>query len=264
MVSIIAHFLPKCYTVNNMAKATKKSGQQPNALQKAKARFLATYYNNPARDLKIIAVAGNAGRDITAHYIQSILKHKDELTGLIIDPKSTSALYKQLFATWKSGADYVVVSTTTANLANHLFYGLPIHVAVLTDNIEDSQLQGAIIDTTANDLESKSILFNTKPDYTIINRDESSYETFAQYPTTTATRSYGRDRDSDLRINRSKLYKVGTEANFTHGNDNFDVATYVTSQSAVFYMAAATLTALSLGLSTNQIIDGIADYEPGE
>ena len=242
-----------------MADTTKKSGLKPK-LQKAKAKFFTTYYSNPAKDLKIIVVTGNNGRDITAHFIQNMLKNRDEHTGLIIDPNTTSSLYKQMFNIWKSGADHVVVAAHASNLANHLFYGLPIHMAVLTDNSEDTN--STITNLTGDEEEGKAILFNTKPGFSIINHDNVNYELFAQYPTTTATLSYGRDRSSDLRINRSKPYKLGAEANFTYGNDSFDVATYVTSESAIYYMAAATLAGFALGFNADQIVDAIADYEP--
>ncbi len=242
-----------------MGKSKQKTGLKPT-LQKAKAKFLSAYYNNPSKDLKIIAVTGTAGRDVTAHFLQNILKHKDEHTGLIIDPISTSDLYRRLFKIWKSGADHVVVSVEAHKLANHLFYGLPIHLAVLTDNIEDSP--SSITNISGDPKEGKAILFNTKPNFSILNRDDPDFEFFAQYPSATATFSYGHDRSADLRINRSKLYKVGTEANLTYGTENFDVATYVTSESAVFYMACAALSAFALGFNSDQIIDGIADYEP--
>ena len=241
-----------------MAENTKKSGFKPT-LQKAKAKFFATYYSNPAKDLKIIVVTGNEGRDIVAHYLQNVLKNKDEHAGIIIDPSTTSDLYKQMFEVWKSGADHVVVAVHASKLADHFFYGLPIHVAVLTDNTEDTN---TITNTTGTEEEGKAILFNTKPDFSIINHDNVNYELFAQYPTTTATFSYGRDRSSDLRINRSKLYKLGAEANLTYGNENFDVATYVTSEAAIYFMAAAALAAFALGFNSDQIIDAIADYEP--
>ena len=118
-----------------MAEIEKKSGIKPK-LQKAKAKFLASYYSNPAKDVKIIAVTGDNGRDITAHYLQNILKSKDAKTGLIIDPKSTSDLYKQLYKIWRTGADHAVISVDANGLANHLFYGLPIYIAILTDSTE--------------------------------------------------------------------------------------------------------------------------------
>lgn len=242
-----------------MADTTKKSGLKPK-LQKAKAKFFTTYYSNPAKDLKIIVVTGNNGRDVTAHFIQNMLKNRDENAGIIIDPTTTSSLYKQMFNVWKSGADHVVVAVNASDLANHLFYGLPIHMAVLTDNSEDTN--SAITGITGDEEEGKAILFNTKPDFSIINRDNVNYELFAQYPTTTATFSYGRERSSDMRINRSKLYKVGSEANLTYGSESFDVATYVTSEAAIYYMAAAALAGFALGFNADQIVDAIADYEP--
>nr|MCR4753520.1 hypothetical protein [Candidatus Saccharibacteria bacterium] len=116
-----------------MAEQKKKSGLKPK-LQKAKAKFLATYYSNPGKDLKIIAVTGVNGRDITAHYIQEIIKSRDTKTGLIIDPKTTSELYKQIYKIWKTGSDHVVISVDSVALANHIFYGLPIYAAVLTED----------------------------------------------------------------------------------------------------------------------------------
>ena len=94
-----------------MAEQKKTSGFKPT-LQKAKAKFFKTYYSNPAKDLKIIAVTGTSGRDITANYLQSIIKAKDEKVGLVIDPKTTSELYRKLFKIWKTGTDYVISATT--------------------------------------------------------------------------------------------------------------------------------------------------------
>lgn len=241
-----------------MANQTKKSGIKPK-LQKAKAKLFAKYYSDPAKDIKIIAVTGDTGRDITAHYLQNILSSRDPKTGLIIDPKTTSELYKQLYKIWRTGADHAVISVESSALANHLFYGLPIHIAILTDSTEPKSI---VMNPVIPSEEAKAILFNTQPYFSILNRDDANYETFSKFPTKTAAFSYGHERDSDLRINRFKLYKQGTEANLVYGNEKFDVATYVTGESAAHYMAAAALAALALDFNTDAIIDGIADYEP--
>ncbi len=230
-----------------MADKQKKSGLKPK-LQKVKAKFFKTYYSNPAKDLKIIAITGTNGRDVTAHYMQEIIRERDKRVGIVIDPKSTSDLYKQLFKIWKTGSDYAVVATTSAALANHLFYGMPIHIAILTDALEDT--------------DAKAILFNTKPDYSILNRDDANYRMFAEYPTKTAAFSYGSDRDSDLRVRPGRLYKMGSEASLTYNSERFDVATYVTDPNAAYYMAAAATAAFALGFNSDNIVDGIANYEP--
>ena len=229
-----------------MAEQKKTSGFKPT-LQKAKAKFFKTYYSNPAKDLKIIAVTGTSGRDITANYLQNIIKARDEKVGLVIDPKTTSELYRKLFKIWKTGTDYVIVSIDSAALANHLFYGMPIHVNVITDNISE---------------DAKDILFNTTPDYSIINRDDENYDTYAAYPGKTATLSYGHHHSADLKVIPGKLYKHGAEATIVHGSERFEVATYLTDDQVAFYMAAAALAAFALDFNSDQIVDGIADYEP--
>ena len=165
-----------------MAAKKKKSGLKPK-LQKAKAKFLSTYYSNPGKDLRIIAVTGANGRDITAHYIQEIIKTRDAKTGLIIDPKTTSDLYKQIYKIWKTGTDHVVISVESIALANHVFYGLPVYAAVLTED--------GIGATDTSDHDAQAILFNTQPFFSIICRDDNiKYDIYSKYPTKTATFTY--------------------------------------------------------------------------
>jgi len=241
-----------------MADQKKTTGIKPK-LQKAKARFFATYYSDPAKDIRIIAVTGDSGRDITAHYLQNILLTRDDKTGLIIDPKSTSDLYKQLYKIWRTGADHAVISVDSIGLANHLFYGLPIYVAIMTDTTESHSV---ISSTSIPAADAEAILFNTQPSFSILNRDDANFDLFARYPAKTATFTYGHESDCDLRINRFKLYKQGTEANLTYSGHKFDVATYITGEPSTHYMAAAALAAFALDFTEDSIVDGIADYEP--
>jgi len=236
-----------------MAKQAKKSSLKPK-IQKVKAKFFSTYYSNPAKDLKIIAVTGENGREATAHFIQEIIKSRDPNVGIIIDPSSTSDLYKQLFKVWRSGTDHVIITAPSQAIANHLFYQLPFFAIVVTNTST----------TAAQDEEIKSILFNKEPYFAILNHDDPNYSLFSSFPSKSATLSYGHDSEAELRINRSKLYKMGTEANLGFQNDKFDVATYLTGEESVNYMAAAALTALAIGLDTEAIVDGIANYEPSK
>ena len=247
-----------------MADQKKKSGIKPK-LQKAKAKFFSTYYSNPAKDVKIIAVTGNSGRSIVALYVQNILKNKDQKTGLIVDPKTTSDLYKRLYKIWRTGANYAVVSVDSTGLANHLFYGLPIFIAILTDTAEQKTAVNSVFSSNINGTspeDAKAILFNTQPYFSILNRDDVNYNLFAKYPAKTATLSYGHSQDANLVVNRFKPYKMGTEANVSFGNLKFDIATYITGEEAVHYMSAATLAGLALDIDKDLIVDSIADYEP--
>ena len=85
---------------------------------------------------------------------------------------------------------------------------------------------------------------------------------FSSFPAKSATLSYGHTSDAHLKINRCKVYKMGTEANVSFQGEKFDIATYLTGEENAEYMAAATLTALAVGINQDAIVDGIANYEP--
>ena len=238
-----------------MAKQAKKKSSLKPKIQKAKAKFFATYYSNPAKDLKIIAVTGEQGRATTAHFIQEILKARDPKVGLIIDPETTSSLYKQLFAIWRSGTDHVVISAPSEAIANHLFYQIPFFAVVVT-NFKRSETD------PDEDEHIKSILFNKEPFFAILNSDDPNCMLFSSFPAKSAALSYGHTNDAHLKINRSKVYKMGTEANISFQGEKFDIATYLTGEENAEYMAAAALTALAIGINQDTILDGIANYEP--
>ena len=55
---------------SNRAK-NKKGGVKAGA-QKVKAKLLKSYYGNPAKDMKVIAVTGTTGKVTVAHYVHEI------------------------------------------------------------------------------------------------------------------------------------------------------------------------------------------------
>ena len=175
-----------------MAKQAKKKSSLKPKIQKAKAKFFATYYSNPAKDLKIIAVTGEQGRATTAHFIQEILKARDPKVGLIIDPETTSSLYKQLFAIWRSGTDHVVISAPSEAIANHLFYQIPFFAVVVT-NFKRSETD------PDEDEHIKSILFNKEPFFAILNSDDPNCMLFSSFPAKSAALSYGHTNDAHLK-----------------------------------------------------------------
>ena len=53
----------------------KKGGMKARA-QKMKAKLLKSYYGNPVKDMKLIAITGTTGKTTVAHYVHEILKLK--------------------------------------------------------------------------------------------------------------------------------------------------------------------------------------------
>ncbi len=240
-----------------MEKPTKKSSLKPK-LQKAKATLSAARHGNPAKKLKIITVTGQEGKDTVATLIHKTLIANNTPSALILSPPtsrplSAYTLHKFLGKSFTSGADYVVIEAPADLIADHVFHGLPLQMIVLTDtptpDIEDRIL-------------SKSILFQYAPTMTVLNRDDPNYDHFASLTHGSTTATFGRHRDATTRINRSKLYKAGTEANLATGSQNFDIATFLTGEEVVPQMAAAAAAASLLSIAPDTIIEGIASYEP--
>lgn len=239
--------------------APKKSSLK-SKVQKVKAKFAAAYYGNPAKDMKVIVVIGKDGKATVAHFVQEILKATDPRAGLV-DLSAERALtagvlQRQMSKSWKEGANHVVVVVALDDLKNQPFDGVPLHMIVVADQFGDEQGAGTDYELV------KAELFDAEPDYAVLNYDDPYYEFMSKYPVKKGSVSYGKERDADTWVSRSKLYRKGAEATLTQGDSGFDVATYVTGEAAAAYMAAAATAGPLLGAEVGAIIDGIANYEP--
>lgn len=246
-----------------MEKRTKankkgKGGVKSNS-QKIKARLLKSYYGNPAKDMKVIAITGTTGKVIVAHYVHEILRAAGEQVAVLASdqPFKMSVLHKFMSDAWKAGANYVVVTVPAESLRDNIFYGLPVTVAAMTNFIT-----AGLRDMEPEEyLESEKSLFAMKPEIVIINSDDVNYDTFDKFEGSKETIRFGQT-GADVKILNSKLYAKGTEATLSIKSDIITVATFVVGEPAVSYMACAAAIAKGLGLSDNNIIEGIANYEP--
>ena len=55
----------------------KKGGLRAQS-QKIKASLLKSYYGNPTKDMKLVAITGTTGKTTVAHYVHEILKATGE------------------------------------------------------------------------------------------------------------------------------------------------------------------------------------------
>lgn len=240
-------------------KAKNKKGGLKAGSQKVKAKLLKSYYGNPAKDMKLIAITGTTGKTIVAHYIHEILRAAGEQVAVLASdqPFKMSMLYKFLSDAWKAGADYVIVTVPAEGLRDNIFYGLPVNVAAMTNFVT-----AGLKDMEPEEyLESEKTLFDMKPEIVVLNNDDLNYDTFAEFKGSKETLSFGQS-GADVKILNSKLYPKGTEATLSIKSEVISVATFVSGETAVSYMACAATIANGLGLSTDHIIDGIAEYNP--
>lgn len=229
---------------------------------KIKAKALGAYYGNPIKDMKLICVTGTTGKADVAHFVYEILKAAGEQVEILASDGELKMgeLHKFFSDAWKAGANYVVVTAPAKSLEQEVFYGLPVHIAAITDFVP-----ATLSDMTADEFkESTSTLFKMDPEIVILNHDDIHYQDFASFAGQKATLTYGQDRFSAVQIESSKLYKRGSEAELNLSGTHFTVASFLTGETAVSYMACATAISTALHLSTDYIVEGLANYDPEE
>lgn len=245
-----------------MEKSSGKSAQTKNHTKtgKFKAKLLSTYYGHPIKDMKLICITGTTGKVEVANYVHEILKAAGQPVAILASEGEIKmgALHKFLSAAWKAGANYVVVTAPAKSLEKDVFYSLPVHVAALT-NFVPASLDDPSVEEYTN---AESTLFGMNPDFVVLNRDDSHYQDFADFAGSQGTLTYGSDRFSNIQIVRSKLYKMGAEAELAIGNVNFTVGTFLTGEPVVSYMAAAAAIADALHVTPEKIAEGISNYDP--
>lgn len=236
-----------------------KNGGLKKKSQKLKAKVLKSYYGNPMKDMKLIAITGTTGKTTVAHYVHEILRATGEQVAVLASdqPFKVGMLHKFLSDAWKAGANYVIVTVPAEGLRNNVFYGLPVTVAAMTNFVT-----AGLSDMEPEEyLDDEKTLFDMKPEIVVLNHDDLNYETFEEFKGTKKTVSFGQS-SADVKILNSKLYAKGTEATLSIKSDIINVATFVPGETAVSYMACATAIAYALEIESEKIIDGLAEYLP--
>jgi len=225
--------------------------------QKIKAKLFKSYYGNPVKDMKLIAITGTTGKTTVAHYVHEILKAAGEQVAVLASdqPFKMGMLHKFLSDAWKAGANYVIVTMPAESLGNNVFYGLPVYVAAMT-NFVTSGLNDMSPDEFLAD---EKTLFDMKPEYVVLNSDDANAEKFEEIEGKKDTLTYGQT-GNNVKVLNSKLYPRGTEATMSLNSEVVTMATFIPGETAVSYMACAATIALALGAKTEKIIDGIAEY----
>ena len=158
-------------------KRNDKNGGLKDKTQKIKAKILKSYYGNPIKDMKLIAITGSTGKTTVAHYVHEILRAAGEQVAVLASdqPFKIGMLHKFLSDAWKAGANYVVVTVPAEGLRDNVFYGLPISVAAMT-NFVTSGLKDM---EPKEFLDNEKTLFDMKPEIVVLNHDDINYDTFA-------------------------------------------------------------------------------------
>lgn len=242
----------------SVTKSKNKKGGVSARKQKIKAKLLKSYYGNPIKDMKLIAITGTTGKTVVAHYVHEILKATGEQVAVLASdqPFKMGMLHKFLSDAWKAGANYVIVTVPAEGLRNNVFYGLPVEVAAMTNFVT-----AGLEDMTPEEyVETEKTLFDMKPNMVVLNHDDLNYDAFADFKGAKKTIDFGMT-GTGVKILNSKLYAKGTEATLSIHSEIITAASFIPGETTVSYMACAVAIGVALGIDTEKILDGIANYE---
>ena len=258
------------------------------------ANLAAHQYGFPGKRMRVIGVTGTNGKTSTCFLIWKMLNAAGHKTGLMttvawgvnklekqiehmttVDAKTLNYRMKKIA---DAGAEFLVLEVTSHALAQHRTFGVPIEIAVMT-NVTHEHLD--YHKTFENYRDAKRRLFKMAK-YGVVNEDDKSWAYFAKDVKEYIT--YGINsgilRAKDVKLGAQGVeYSVDSEASVggklvaddkhTRGGkhasgDMLRIKTKIPGEFTVYNSLAAVAVGLKLGLSKEQISQGILTLDSVE
>jgi UDP-N-acetylmuramoyl-L-alanyl-D-glutamate--2,6-diaminopimelate ligase len=239
------------------------------------AVLLNTINGFPAKGLKVIGVTGTNGKTTTAFLIHRMLHEAGYKVGMMttvaygagldIKPQMTHmttasvpVLLKRIKELRAKGIEWLVLETTSHALAQHRVWGVPYSIAVMTNITHEHLAYHGTFDRYVN---AKRMLFKQTNRNAagmrlgIINADDPAAEKFASDVDTAIL--YGIET-GDVRATNVKLGSDGVEYDAHMGGQTYHIAASLPGSFNVYNTLAAVSVGHALGLSQQQIEQGIA------
>lgn len=237
----------------------------------------------PAKDLNVIGVTGTDGKTTTCTLIAQMLRNSGKnvavITTISVDygdgkgeqPNPTrmttmgaASLIKLIKKVKDNGVDWLVLETTSHALAQHRVWGIPYSVAVMT-NVGHEHLD--YHRTFERYQGAKKMLFshtnsNKKGlQVGIANADDPSGKLFAAAIKNPVL--YGIDK-GDLTAKKIKSTPSGSTYQAVIGDEEYSITCHLPGSFNVYNSLATVAVGRAIGLSTEQIEEGIASLKSVE
>lgn len=267
---------------NNLTKTARKVLPKSalvgleKSYRKSRAKIISARFGNPARDLRVIAVTGTNGKTTTVNFLNEILKEAGYRTAMfstanieiageqtVNDTNSTTATVARLQKFFrdakKADVEFALIEATSHALDQYKFEGVPIEMAIMTNLTQDHLDYHK---TMENYAAAKAKLFEMNPNLVVLNADDEWFDYFNNFATESQKITYGERESADVKIEKFKLYKKGSEANLRIDNNvELEIATNLPGEFNIYNMTAAAAGAYLLGISLKDIQEGIANLE---
>ncbi len=241
----------------------------------AEAVIFNLLYGFPARGFKVIGITGTNGKTTTAFLVHRMLHTAGYKVGLMttvaygagdnIKPQvyhmtnvPVPVMMKRLKYLKSQGVEWLVMESTSMALAQNRVWGVPFQLAVMT-NISQDHLD--YHKTMANYIKAKLKLFrltnnNKKGLQTgVINADDATAGQFSS--AILHSKTYGIN-SGDLRAKDIKLSALGVSYTAKSTSTEYKISSHLPGQFNIYNSLAAVSVGEVLGLSKDQIQQGIA------
>ena len=223
-------------------------------------------YHFPGRKLHVIGVTGTNGKTTTCFMIWQMLRNAGHKTGIMttvawgideLEPElghmttvDAFSLNKRISHIQQSGAEYLVLEITSHALAEYRTLGIPVDSAVFT-NLTHEHLDYHKNFTNYRNAKGKLFL---KAKFSILNADDpaTKYYKTLTHDFTTYGIDHGEHRAKDIKLTSSGL-------KYSYGDINIE--THIPGKFNVYNSLAAALVGQKLGLSNQQIVEGIKSLD---
>lgn len=224
-------------------------------------------YKHPAKHLRVIGVTGTNGKTTTSFMIWKMLNTAGHKTGLLttvgwsadgtniteqiehMTTERVDILNQRIRAVADAGAEFLVLEITSHALAQYRTLGIPIEIAVFT-NLTHEHLD--YHKTLANYRKAKLKLFQQSK-FGVINADDENSHFFEEVYSSSDISTYGIEHGT-YRATDIKLTATGVE----YSCGDIKVRTQIPGKFNVYNSLAAVAVGIRLGLSSQEISDGIA------
>ncbi|HEU4830724.1 MAG TPA: UDP-N-acetylmuramyl-tripeptide synthetase [Candidatus Saccharimonadales bacterium] len=233
-------------------------------------------YGFPSRKMHVIGVTGTNGKTTTTLLIHKMLTEAGYKTGVLstvsygvgndlqqqtehITTAQAGVLQRRLRDFKRAGVQWVVLESSSHSLAQYRTWGVPYEIAVMT-NVTNEHLD--YHGTFEHYMESKRRLFTLAAKhgrkFGVVNAEDPNAELFMK--STPRSVSYGLKK-GDVRAN--KVHLANDYSTFTAkvGEDSYDIRVNIPGDFNVSNSLAAVAVGREVGLSKEQIEQGIAALE---
>lgn len=238
--------------------------------RKALAEISNSFYGNPSKKLKFVAVTGTKGKTTTTYYIKNIFDNAGYKSGLIGTNKNIvgNKIYPTKLTTpesnvinelmnemVKEGCEYCVMEVSSHSLDLKRVYSLDFDTAVFT-NITSDHLDYHL--NFENYLSAKKILFDELKSgaSAIVNKDDNSWKDLTKNTKANVV-GYAVDNNADLKIKNIEYDLSGTCFDIEFENKNYSINTKLIGMFNAYNATAAFGACIKLGIDTTAVIDGI-------